>query len=152
MLGRLHDAGEVDAGDHREIAHNRRLARDRQAVLVVQAGMRHRYRDVAIHQLVVRQLLEGSGLAIGGFLDQNCAKCHGVSLASGAPRSSSGALAALFVNYGCNAFRAAPSASLSPDSKRRPDGRGSVARGAHPVSCAACKEELAPHVPNRFRP
>ena len=38
MAGGFHRAGEIDAGDHREAAHHRRLAGDGEAVLVVDAS------------------------------------------------------------------------------------------------------------------
>ena len=59
MRGGLDAAGEVDAGDHRPAAHHRRLAADREAVLVVHRRMRDADGDVALHQFALGEIGEG---------------------------------------------------------------------------------------------
>src|SRR5437660_1333068 len=58
MRGLLDGARKVDAGDHREATHHRRLAGEREAVLVVQRRPFHAHGDVALHQLGLVELRE----------------------------------------------------------------------------------------------
>ncbi|MGY3465365.1 hypothetical protein ACVW0I_002236 [Bradyrhizobium sp. LM6.11] len=69
MRGLLDRAGEIDAGDHREAAHHRRLAGEREAVLVVQRRPFHANGDVALHQLCFVELRELRGGALVRLVD-----------------------------------------------------------------------------------
>src|SRR4029077_13568550 len=63
MGGRLHRAGEIDAGDHGKAAHHRRLAGEREPILVVQRRIFHADGDVALHQFPLVEIGEPDGLA-----------------------------------------------------------------------------------------
>ena len=78
VAGRFDRAGEVDAGDHREPAHNRRLAGDREAVLVIDRGIFDADGDVAVHQICFVEISErGLGAAVR-LLDHDRLECrHG---------------------------------------------------------------------------
>ena len=63
----LHRAGEIDAGDHREAAHHRRFAGDREPVLVIHRRPIHGDGDVPVHQILLVEIGEPdrlSGLAL----------------------------------------------------------------------------------------
>ena len=77
-LDDLDGAGEIDAGDHREAAHHRRLAGDGEAVLVVDAGIFDADGDVAVHQIGFVEIGQrGLGAALG-LLDHDRLECrHG---------------------------------------------------------------------------
>ena len=75
-LDDFHGAGEIDAGDHREAAHHRRLAGDGEAVLVVDGGIFDADGDVAVHQIGFVEIGErGLGAAIR-LLDHDRLECR----------------------------------------------------------------------------
>ena len=77
MRGLLDGAGEVDAGDHRETPHHRRLAGDREAVLVVERRPFDANGDVALHQLGFVELRERGGGALFRLVDPDrLERCH----------------------------------------------------------------------------
>ena len=63
----LNDPSEIDAWDHRPAAHHRRLARNRQPILVIDRGVRHPDGDVAFHQIRLCELAPGSVLPAFAF-------------------------------------------------------------------------------------
>src|SRR4029077_13420641 len=64
-------AGEIHARDHREAAHDRSLAGDREAVLVVDGRPFDPDRDIAIHQAGLVEVLEADVLACVGLADHD---------------------------------------------------------------------------------
>ncbi len=77
----LDRAGEIDAGDHREPAHHRRLAGQRQAVLVVQRRPFDAHGDVAVHQLGFVELGQRGGGALVRLVDPDrLERCHDAAL------------------------------------------------------------------------
>jgi hypothetical protein len=78
-IGTLADgAGEVDARHHRKAAHDRRLAGQRQTVLVVERAPLDPHRDVARGQHGIVDLLNG-GLVTGFILGDQDSLEHGDS-------------------------------------------------------------------------
>ena len=73
-------AGEIDAGDHRKAAHHRRLAGDGEPVLVVDGRMAHPHQDIALHQGVGSEVLQGDALACIGLLDEDGLELHSLLL------------------------------------------------------------------------
>lgn len=71
MLRRLDDARQIDAQDQGKAARNCGLARQREAVLVVDGGMRDANRDVAVHQFAVLHFNEADSLTGVGLVDAN---------------------------------------------------------------------------------
>ena len=69
MRGLFDGAGEIDAGDHRETPHHRRLAGDGKAILVVQRRPFDRDGDVAFHQFGFVELGERGGGALVRLVD-----------------------------------------------------------------------------------
>ncbi len=81
MRGLLDDAGKIDARDHREAAHHRRLAGDGETVLVVDGGIFDADGDVAVHQILLVEILQRDGLTRLGLLDDDGLECrHGFPL------------------------------------------------------------------------
>jgi hypothetical protein len=73
----LDRAGEIDAGDHREATHHRRLAGQREAVLVVQRRPFDTDGDVAVHQFRVVELGQCGGGTLVRLVDPDCLeRCH----------------------------------------------------------------------------
>ena len=58
ILGRDHLADEVDAWDHGEAAHHRKLSGNGEPVFVVDGGMTDADDDVALHQVGERQVAD----------------------------------------------------------------------------------------------
>ena len=56
VVGGLHRAGAIDTGHHRPAPHHRRLAGDRQSILVVDGGPVDADDHVALHQVVEAEL------------------------------------------------------------------------------------------------
>ena len=76
MAGGFHRAGEIDAGDHREAAHHRRLAGDGKAVLVVDGRIFDADGDVAVHEVCFVEIGErGLGAALR-LLDHDRFECR----------------------------------------------------------------------------
>jgi len=71
MVRTLDDAGEIDAGDHGKTAHDGRLAGDGEGVFVVERGVRHIDRDIALGQLRLVDLPQGGVGALALLLDQD---------------------------------------------------------------------------------
>jgi hypothetical protein len=72
MRRALHHADEVDAGDHREAPHHRRLAAHRETVLVIDGGPLDAHRHVAVHQFAFVEVDELRGLTGFGLVDTDC--------------------------------------------------------------------------------
>ena len=74
--GFLNDAGEIDAGHHREIANHAGVAGEGESVLIVEARIGDAHEHVALREPVLGEILDGGGdLAI--VLGQNqSAECH----------------------------------------------------------------------------
>ena len=62
---------QIDAGDHRKPAHDRALAGNGKAVLVVEGGVAHTQPDIPFRQLRLVDLLERRPVACVVLLDQN---------------------------------------------------------------------------------
>src|SRR5258708_28868195 len=75
MRGLFDGAGEVDAGDHREAAHHRRLAGDGKAVLVVQRRPLDGDGDVALHQFGFVELRQRRSGAFFRLVDPDGLEC-----------------------------------------------------------------------------
>jgi RNA polymerase sigma-70 factor (ECF subfamily) len=76
VAGGFHRAGEIDAGDHREAAHYRRLAGDGEAILVVDAGIVDPDGYIAVHQVgFVEVGQRGLGAAVR-LLDYDRLECR----------------------------------------------------------------------------
>ena len=71
MRRRFHRTGEVDAGDHREAAHHRRLAGDGEAVLVIHRRIFDPDGDVAVHQILVVEIGDPHRLAGRRLVDDD---------------------------------------------------------------------------------
>ena len=54
---------EIDAADHWKLPHHGRTPGERQPVLVIHRGVRHRNDNVAVHQIVEREVRERGLLA-----------------------------------------------------------------------------------------
>ena len=70
VVAGLDRTGNIDARHHREFAHHRALAGDRQAVLVVQRRTLDAHRHVALGQLRLVDVLHRSAVAGVVLLDQ----------------------------------------------------------------------------------
>ena len=68
------DAGEVDAWDHRKLAHHRRLAGDGETILEVQRRVIHVDGHVPVGELRLIEVRAGNGLPGLTLIDQNCRK------------------------------------------------------------------------------
>src|SRR6185437_837452 len=78
-MGRGFDsAGEINARDHRETPHHRRLAGDREPVLIIHRRPFHRDGDVAVHQILVVEIGEPHRLAALGLVDDDSLECRHV--------------------------------------------------------------------------
>ena len=84
----LDEAGKIDAGDHRKAAHHRRSAGQRQPILVVDGRMRHPHQDVAFHQGIGAEALEGDALPCIGLLDEDRVENHSALPAMGCGATS----------------------------------------------------------------
>jgi hypothetical protein len=76
VAGRFHRAGKIDAGDHREAAHYRRLAGDGEPVFVVECGIFDADGDVAVHQIGFIKIGERGLRAAVRFLDHDRLECR----------------------------------------------------------------------------
>ena len=76
----LDDSGEIDAEHHRKAADNRRLAAERQPVLVIDGRMGDADRHVAVHELGLVHVDELDDLPGVGLVGSNGAKGHGLPL------------------------------------------------------------------------
>ena len=72
VRGLLDRAGEIDACNHWETSHHRRLSGDGKTVLVVQRRPLHGNCDVAVHQLGFVKLRERGCGAFVGLVDTDC--------------------------------------------------------------------------------
>ena len=80
MARSFHRAGEIDAGDHREAAHHRRLAGQSEAVLVIHRRPFDANGDVAVHQILLVEIGELDRLAGLRLVDHDrLERCHVVS-------------------------------------------------------------------------
>jgi hypothetical protein len=71
MLRGLHHAGEIDPRDHRETAHHRSLAGEREPVLVVEARPFDADGDVAVHQVLLVEIGETDRLPVVGLVNED---------------------------------------------------------------------------------
>jgi hypothetical protein len=71
MRRRFHNAGEIDASDHREAPHHRRLAGDGEAVFVIQRRIFDADGDVAVHQIFPVEIGKRDRLAGFRFVDDD---------------------------------------------------------------------------------
>ncbi len=83
MARRLDHAGQIDAEHHRKAADHRRLAREREAVLVVDRGMADADGDVAVHQLRLLHRDEADLLSGVGLVGSHGFERHGIRLSLG---------------------------------------------------------------------
>ena len=72
ILGRTHDAREIDAADQRIAAQDSARAGGRERVLVVDAGVLHVDHDFAGRQRVEREVFETRGDLAVGLVDAEC--------------------------------------------------------------------------------
>jgi hypothetical protein len=74
VIAALHDAGEVDARDHRVPARDRRASGEGEPVLVVDRGVRDADEHVAVHELRVVDVADADDLPAAGLLDPQCSE------------------------------------------------------------------------------
>src|SRR5207249_121818 len=79
MRRRLDRAREIDAGDHRKAAHDRRLAGDRETILVVHGRPFDPNGDVALHQIGFVEIGEADPLSAVTLLDYDGLECRHAS-------------------------------------------------------------------------
>ncbi len=65
MVRRCDRTGEIDAGHERKTPHDRRLARHRQSVLVIDRRPLDRDGHVAIHEITLGKRRQSGGLDLG---------------------------------------------------------------------------------------
>src|SRR5215207_4969466 len=71
VRGVLDYAREIDPGYHREATYDGRRAGQREPVFVVEGRVRHAHGDVALHQIVLVELLDVDALTALAFLDHH---------------------------------------------------------------------------------